>query len=67
MIYAGVIIMYEDDTLNMGIPWIFGYFNSRDYYDSLSDEVKQAINEHADEIHSEEELHAYAEYMSKKK
>jgi hypothetical protein len=41
--------------------------NSNDYFSSLPEEVQAGINEHQDEIHSVEELHAYAEEFMKKR
>lgn len=62
---CGVIVMY--DNSGFGLGWLFaGPLRAGDYFNSLPEEVQQAINEHADEIHSEEELHAYADYISKK-
>jgi len=41
--------------------------NSNDYFASLPEEVQLGINEHQDEIHSVEDLHAYAEVLMKKR
>lgn len=39
--------------------------NSNDYFASLPEDVQIGINEHQDEIHSVEDLHAYAEKLMK--
>ncbi len=61
--------MNNDYTLssNFGLTAFFTHLRFRDYYDSLSDELKAAVNEHESEIHSLEELHRFVERYEKLK
>lgn len=50
-----------------GLTAILTQTGAGDYFATLPIEIQQAINEHADEIHSREELEAFADTMMKKR
>ncbi len=59
--------MENPNFWSFGIPFVPGVLTQRDYFDSLPEEVQQAVNLHPERFQNEEELRAYAERLKKKK
>ncbi|MBC8545701.1 hypothetical protein H8711_01945 [Clostridiaceae bacterium NSJ-31] len=54
------------NNLNDYFSFGFADVSGASYFDTLPDEVKQAVNEHIDEFHSMDELRRFAETMMRK-
>lgn len=54
-------------NLLLGLPLLWSQIGASDYFASLPAEIQQAVNEHADEFHTREELEEFAENMKKKR
>lgn len=56
----------ENMYYGAGLAFYLGATGVRDYLSSLPEEVQEEINKHENQIHSEEDLREYAEYLMKK-
>ncbi|MCI9626463.1 MAG: hypothetical protein HFI90_06745 [Clostridia bacterium] len=59
--------MFDDfsQSSNFGLAALYTDLQFHDYYDSLSEEIQAAVNEHENEIHSLHDLKQFAQHYRK--